>query len=171
MRRAGLEYMEALRDSGDLALCHHYRYFLTYGLRDRFLGFCREEIAVIFWATYHDDYAKSDIQVYPIPPQGVKIRFVWTQPHFRGQNVFPRAMLQVFPLLAQEGITMCAARISVDNTASQRAFTKLGFARVTTAHYLRPFFVGPDAGVVWRTARGRVLDERTGRSRSKGSDA
>ena len=129
----------------------HAQFYDRFGIDECYLAFSQGEIAHIAWVYYPDQLKKHPTPFRILRADEAAIANCVTIPQFRGKGVYPAVVRTLLEDLKKRGYRHCYMYIEVDNVASQRGVSKLGFRPAGKSWRLRLFcHSDPAAGFYFR---------------------
>ena len=129
----------------------HAQFYDRFGIDECYLAFFQEEIAHFAWVYYPHQRKKHPTPFRILRPDEAAIANCVTIHKFRGKGIYPAVVRMLLEDLKKQGYRHCYMYIEVDNIASQRGVSKLGFRPVGKSWRLRLFFHSdPAAGFYFR---------------------
>ena len=150
VRRANEEDFAQFR-SMPYPFLRHAQFYDRFGIDECYLAFSGGEIAHIAWVYYPHQLKKHPTPFRILRTDEAAIANCVTIPKFRGKGVYPAVVRMLLEDLKKQSYRHCYMYIEVDNVASQRGVSKLGFRPVGKSWRLRLFFHSdPAAGFYFR---------------------
>jgi RimJ/RimL family protein N-acetyltransferase len=137
--------------SAPYPFARHAQFYDRFGIDECYLAFWQGAIVHIAWVYYPDQLKKHPTPFRILRPDEAAIANCVTIDEFRGKGVYPTVVRVLLENLKKQGYRRCYMYIEVDNIASQRGVSKLGFRPVGRSWRLRLFFHSdPAAGFYFR---------------------